>query len=531
MKLPVRSRSWIIGATLFIVWLAAHIPAIGLFAHVPFVSAVVGDEPSPLYGALSVLEAKSPLGLRNVPQLYYGPVFAVVAIPAVVADVGIQYVKGVVHDPESYRALITRDMGGMLIASRWLAVFAGFFALFGIYRLFQSKQLNPDGKTWWMWLAVVGIALDPFFFKYSHFYRHWVFIIAILIWNLVFVFRIADKPDDKKAWFGLWATSAFGFGISFISLFYQAALFPLLWRWTREKHVIAWKYFLAYGVSLAAAIALLVAWDPFPYFRLIRMGTQSGTGHTLRIGLPSLLSYATYLWNNYVLIGALAIGLSVLAWAVARDRVRSWWWIAVWPGIAHLVFFAASETNPPRYLLPIYVLLWVVAVGSADALWPWLTFRRLAKPLIVLFILTFMISGAQSARWSWLASQPQPEEKLIAGLQQLSATSTVIYEGHLLPAWHDAKSYEAYAKHCLDYDSDVFAYMATLLPLPGIKPISVTYSCGGYLSQEWLRYYDYLIIPNGESLESNVLEANWWRHWDMDRWGLHFRESAGNLSL
>ncbi|MCC6564001.1 hypothetical protein IT087_03850, partial [Candidatus Uhrbacteria bacterium] len=409
MNLTPRIKTGLIGFALLGVWCAAHVPAIGLFAHVPFVSAVVGDEPSPLYGALAIMRDKSPLGLRNLPQLYYGPLFGALAVPAVLFDAGTQFVAGNIKDAESYRALITRDMGGMLVASRWLAVLAGFFALLGVYRLFQSKRINPEGKTRWIWLAVFGIALDPFFFKYSHFYRHWIFIIAVLVWNIVFVLRIAEKPEDKKAWIGLWATSAFGFGISFISLFYQAALFPVLWSWAKAKRVVAIKFFAAYAAALAGAMVLLVAWNPFPYLRLVRMGTESGTGHTLRIGFPSLLSYASYLWNNYALIGALAVGLSVLAWVVARERVRAWWWIVVWPGAAHLAFFVASETNPPRYLLPVYVLLWIVAVGCLSAAWSWLAKRRLAKPMIALVCVALILSGANALRWSWLASQTQPE--------------------------------------------------------------------------------------------------------------------------
>jgi hypothetical protein len=70
-----------------------------------------------------------------------------------------------------------------------------------------------------------------------------VFIIAVLIWNIVFATRLADKPDDKKAWLGLWATNIFGFGISFISLLYQAALLPSVWNWLRKKNKIGLKYF------------------------------------------------------------------------------------------------------------------------------------------------------------------------------------------------------------------------------------------------------------------------------------------------
>ncbi len=533
MKLSPRAKAWLIGSALLAVWCLAHVPAIGLFAHVPFVSAVVGDEPSPLYGALTVLQQKSPLGLRNLPQLYYGPVFAAIALPAVVLDAGFQYLSGRIHDAESYRALITRDMGGMLMTSRWLAVLAGFFALYGVYRLFRSKQLNPEGRVLWAWLAVVGLALDPFFFKYSHFLRHWIFIVAVLIWNLVFVLRVADKPDDKKAWVGLWATSVFGFGISFISLFYQAAWLPTLWSWIRAKRRNHFKYFAAYGAALVSAIALLVAWDPFPYIRLIRMGTESGTGHTLRLAFPSFVSYTSYLFNNYALVGLLAVGLSVLAWVVARERVRSWWWTAVLPGLVLFVFLAASETDPPRYLLPVYVLLWVVAVGCASALWPWLRSRRLTKPVLALFAVALLLSGANSIRWSWLASGTQPEERFVELLREKSSSSSVLFVGPLLPAWHDPSSYKNYSETCLDYVSDLFPYMASLPPLPGVRPIYVEYWCSDKaIPDDISGYATDIIKQEGESLESNVFfEASWWRHWDMKKWGLRFRAVKGTLAL
>lgn len=532
MKFSPRLKKWLIAFALLGVWCVAHVPAIGLFAHVPFVSAVVGDEPSPLYGALAILRDKSPLGLRNLPQLYYGPLFGALAVPAVIFDAGMQFITGNMKDAEGYRALITRDMGGMLIASRWLAVLAGFLALFGVYRLFQMQRINLEGKAWWIGMAVFGIALDPFFFKYSHFFRHWIFIVAVLIWNIVFVMRIAEKPDDKKSWIGLWATSAIGFGISFISLFYQTALFPAFWSWVKTKRMTAIKYFVAYAGALAGAIVVLVVWNPFPYFRLVRMGTESGTGHTLRIGLPSLVSYASYLWNNYALIGMLAVGLSVLAWVVARDRVRTWWWMVVWPGMAHLAFFVASETNPPRYLLPVYVLLWIVAVACLTATWSWLAKRRLAVPLLVMMCLALTLSSANALRWSWLASQIQPEERLIEALRETSASSSVWYVGRLLPAWHDPSSYKNYSDTCLDYESDLFPYMATLGHLEQAPPIYVEYWCSlDPMPTEIQGYATDIIEPMGESLESNAYEANWWRHWDTKTWGLRFRAVKGNLSL
>ncbi len=514
-------------------WFVAHIPAIGLFAHVPFVSAVVGDEPSPIYGALAILKDKSPLGLRNLPQLYYGPVFAAIALPAVIFDAGRQYAGGHIANAEDYRALITRDMGGMLVASRWLAVLAGLIALYGAYRLFQSKHLNPEGKAWWVWLAVAGIALDPFFFKYSHFFRHWVFIVGVLIWNLVFALRLADKPDDKKAWVGLWFTNVIGFGISFVSLLYQAALLPSLWRWARAKNISGLKHFLVYGVSLVVMAALIVAWDPFPYFRLVSMGTESGSGYELHAGLPSLFTYASFLINNHLLIGLLAASLSVLAWMKAREHVRSWWWMMLWPGVAHILFFAASKNDPPRYLLPIYVLLWIVAVGCAAVVWPWLRARRLAKPLLGVFAIALLLSGANSLRWSWLATQTQPEEKLIQTLHETSASSSVLFVGHLLPAWHDPSSYKNFSEHCLDYISDLFPYMATLAPLPGVKPLYVEYWCSDEVIPKDIQGYatDIIEPAQGESLESNLLEANWWRHWDMEKWGLRFRAVKGTLGL
>lgn len=528
-----RTNGRVLVGCLIALWFAGHIPAIGLFAHVPFVSAVVGDEPSPIYGALAILKDRSPLGLRNLPQLYYGPLFAAIAVPVVIFDAGREYAAGHIANAEDYRALITRDMGGMLIASRWLAVLAGLIALYGVYCLFQSKHLNPEGKTWWVWLAVVGIALDPFFFKYSHFFRHWVFIVAVFIWNLVFALRLADKPDDKKAWLGLWFTNVIGFGISFVSLLYQAALLPGLWRWVRAKNFSGLKHFFFYGVSLAAAVVLIVAWDPFPYVRLVGMGTESGSGFELHLGLPSLLTYGSYLFNNHFPIGLLATGLSVLGWVVARERMRRWWWMMILPGLAHITFFAASLNNPPRYLLPIYVLLWLVAVGCAAVLSPWLQARRLAKPSFVIFAIALLLSGANSLRWSWLASQTQPEEKLVETLRETSASSSMLFVGHLLPAWHDPSSYKNFSDHCLDYASDLFPYMATLSPLSGVKPVYIEYWCSDEaIPDDIAGYATDIIKQEGESLESNVLlEANWWRHWDMKKWGLHFRSVKGTLSL
>lgn len=532
MKFSRRAKSILIGLALLGIWCAAHVPAIGLFAHVPFVSAVIGDEPSPMYGALAILNEKSPLGLRNLPQLYYGPVFAAMAVPAIVFDAATSFIVDGVRTPDAYRSLLIRDMAGPLVAMRWITVLVGFLALYGAYCLFKLSRFNPDKQAWWPWFMVLAIAIDPFFFKYSHFYRHWVFIIAVLIWNIVFATRLADKPEDKKAWLGLWVTNIFGFGISFISLLYQAALLPAVWNWLRKKNKKTLSYFAGYCAALIAGVAAIVAWNPFPYLRLVRMGTESGTGHTLHFDFPSLLSYASYLFNNYAFVIVLVIGLSVAGWTVARERMKAWWGIAILPALSHLAFFAASETNPPRYLMPIFITLWIVLIGCLASLWPWLTKKRFEKPVLVLVLVTVVISGLQSARWSWLASQPQPEERLIETLRETSARSSVLYVGRLLPAWHDPSSYKNYAEACLNYEADLFKDMAAMSPLDGIDPLYMEYWCfEGEVSRDVEGYATDIIKPEGESLESNVLEANWWRHWDMERWGLRFRVLKGNLTL
>ncbi|MCC6563695.1 hypothetical protein IT087_02275 [Candidatus Uhrbacteria bacterium] len=74
--------------------------------------------------------------------------------------------------------------------------------------------------------------------------------------------------------------------------------------------------------------------------------------------------------------------------------------------------------------------------------------------------------------------------------------------------------------------------MATLNHLEGAPPIYVEYWCfSGQIPNEVQGYATDIIEPMGESLESNVYEANWWRHWDTEKWGLRFRAIKGNLSL
>ncbi|KAA0205821.1 hypothetical protein EDM68_04410 [Candidatus Uhrbacteria bacterium] len=532
MTLTPRTKSVLIASVCLAVWSLAHVPAIGWFAHVPFSAAVVGDEPSPLYGALAIMRDRSPLGLRNLPQLYYGPAFAALALPAVAFDAAAQFASGRVRNAEDYRALITRDMSGMLVAARWLAVLAGFVALWGAYRLLRSPRLNPDACPWWPWLVAFGIALDPFFFKYSHLFRHWVFVVAVLVWGLVFTMRLAERHDDTRAWVGLWFVNTLGFGISFLTPLYQAMLLPLLWRWARERNRAAWTRAVAYGGALLASCALIVAWNPFPYARILRMGTESDTGHALGFGFASLASYASYLIHNHLLISILAVGLSVVGWTLARRRMRPWYWIVVWPLVVHALFFTSSETNPPRYFLPVYVLLWILAVASAAAAWPALVTRRLALPVLAAFAIALALSGAHAARWSWLASQPQPEERLIEAVRHAQSSRSVGYIGRMLPAWHDPASYLLYAVTCLPYESDASSYMASLPPLEGVIPLEVEYSCDqARLRTLLLETVDVVIEPEGESLESNTFEADWRRHWDSDRWGLRFRTLKGTLSL
>ena len=106
------TKQFFLTALLLSCWMLLHIPALWYGTdNLPLHQSYVGDEQSPVNGALHVLQAKNPLALRNLPTLYYGPVFASLAVTAVAIDFGEKYIRGIAQDATAYKNHILFDWG------------------------------------------------------------------------------------------------------------------------------------------------------------------------------------------------------------------------------------------------------------------------------------------------------------------------------------------------------------------------------------------------------------------------------------
>ena len=100
-------------SALCLFWGILHIPGIvyGTQNTPLHISYMTADEQSPINGALHILESRSLQAVRSATALYYGPIFAIVAVPAVAADFIVKLVYGMVSGAQSYKDLVVWNWG------------------------------------------------------------------------------------------------------------------------------------------------------------------------------------------------------------------------------------------------------------------------------------------------------------------------------------------------------------------------------------------------------------------------------------
>ncbi|MFH1077818.1 MAG: hypothetical protein V1745_00835, partial [Patescibacteria group bacterium] len=447
---------------------------------------------------------------------------SVMALPPVLADAGIKAVTAGVRSADAYRAAVTYDWGGVLYLARWIAVLIGLLGLVGTMRLLMHPSVNPSRRVWIAVVTAVILGTSFFYFKYSHEFRHWIFIVASLPWTAWFLLR-ADESESKKPWVALAALTLAGFGVSYISLLYQIMWFPFLVRWIRRHDRARLIRFGWYCGALLLGMAALVAWAPDPYLRLWRMSRTEGYRSTL--SFPGLWFYVKVIVLNHPFITA-AYVLLVGYGLTFRRLYAATWFQAVCLAIAvHFTFFASSQGFVPRYSMPI-VLFMILSVGGVVAMeWDRIkAIRPFMVAIVGLTVAAFLFQSANDIQWMRLASAKPVEMKAAEYVRSLPQGTSVLFVGRLLPAWHDSASFLAYASSCLPYESDLYPYMASLPAPDGQKPLSMTYWCKDAAPPaEVTDAYDVVIRPEGEFMDSAYFEERIVRLWQWDTYGLRYR--------
>ncbi len=475
--------------TLVFGWLALHTVGITYGTReLPLHQSYVGDEQSPVNGALHMLQEKSPLGLRNVTTLYYGPVFATLALPAVVGDFVYKCVSEKACSAEAYRDSILWDWGGIVVGIRLTSVLASVLGLYILYLLFMTKTLNPLGVQRYALFGVGLVALNYYYFQYSHFFKHWLFVLVILFAQLYLAIRIKET-EGKRAflWWMHGALSVASFGISYISAMYMVAFLPIAFTLWRAGETVVRRHLYRYAMGFTAGCALVLWWHPYAFFRLLgfvglNSGTAGGLGTTqnpLAGGASSWGYYGTeILLNHAPLVLAFGVLLYVLSRAGLRKHV-AWLWMFGAVTITTLLLFAPSAHHEGRYMLPVILMLLLATIVA------WMQYRQqtpgLTKAGIVLsglFILYALYHGIHIARWMSIYARGPAEHVVlpeILAAQKTSDTPVALIQGYIFGHVHTKEAYAAYIEKRGRQDTNLYkAIMETALP-EGVEPLNVRY--------------------------------------------------------
>lgn len=438
------------------VWLFAHLPGM-LYGtekvplHMSYVSA---DEQSPVNGALHILQDKNPLAIRNLTTLYYGPVFAVLATPAVAADFAWKYLTGQVHNAEGYKQLILFDWGGVLFNIRTLSLLAGLLGLYLLWLLLNTQTVNPSRNRYLPYVGVLLLAGNFYYFEGSHFFRHWPFVAALLLVQFYSTVRLLE--DGRARWWVLSGVSVVvGFGISYVYLMYQVLWVPVLVRWIRARDWKALWASLRYAAWVLAGLLAIIVWHPYGFFRILGIittpGLPSRIDETLVAGItstPAIFEYAQIITVNHL---PLLVALVLLLCVSGGVRVYRtyWFWMLLLPALVHLAIIGAFPHYETRYAF-IPIVLLVVLVASVLAFsYETLQYRSrvwlIALCTLVVWYVVF--HAVHVGQWVHIMNAPPPERVVIQeilGFQKNGVQPTLVAQPYILGYVHTHEAYRAY---------------------------------------------------------------------------------------
>jgi hypothetical protein len=542
------NKNAILPIAIFFIWMAIHLP--GVFygtqntpLHVSYMSA---DEQSPVNGALHMLQAKSLFGLRNENTVYYGPVFSIIALPAVVADFAVSLISGVSSGADSYRTHVVWNWGGILAFARLIALVAGFWGLVAVYKIFRLEEINPtkDRLVPLFGVAVTGSGF--LYFEYSTFFRHWIFVVSILLWQIYLVLRIYLRRGGQKRNFAYLAIlTVISFGISYLSLIFQVIWLPMIIQWIRQKQWKEIRNFAFYIGYFVVGAVLIVAWHPYAFYRIVKIfgpaviksaPVAGAVSASVQTGMSSFVFYfLVILLNNLPFILALVI----LAWSLIRRR-KSKGNILVWISLSIFVLdyfvFGMMSHHESRYGLPLVVA--VILFGTALYSLAIAEFGRGAKIVRISEILigiSIILNIFQMAGWERVMVYGPSERREIVPLieqnqKEKPGSKTLVLQSWPLGYVHTKEAYENFVKTHNKTGYDLWKFILES-PLPkGIDPINVYYADLG--SQSSSTTYDHIYRQIQPDLGSkiapespqDIFDLYPWTIWDFKKALVHYSE-------
>lgn len=507
---------------LFAIWAISHLAIVNYGTQLVPLHTYHGsaDEQAPLLGVMHMAEARSLFGMYGHDSVYYGPVFSVIAAPAVALDFARAYWAGHVRTANDYKIWFSFNWGEVLFWARWAAVFIGFLGLVYAWRFLSLPIINPGGKAWIAGLGVLLLATNFYYFLYSGWLRHWIFLSVFFIMQAYYLVQIKER-NKKSDWIWLAVISVLSFGIGYVSLVFQIMWLPILAMWYRAKDYKKFKIFAHYVLALVIMVLLIVAWNVTPYVRYMDRYLNLSTGPGLRFmpqAMPSVVYYLKIIILNQPFLSA-GFALVFIAIFLLQKRYKSYWtWILILGGLIHFALFAANAHSEPRYIVPTIFAILLLTAGLLASWDASCRHKRLVVLAAGLLCLEIVWQTTNGVLWSRGALRGTDDQEVVNWLRALPPGQKVLVDAwHLLGVAHSKEIIKNYALMRFgDKElSNMLTFFSETDPPAWTRPIAnIDYSFYGKAASGQPRdKFDYFVYYTGEPLATNYFEERLTRLW------------------
>jgi len=345
---------------LFIVWIVVHQHMLTFGTNsVPLHKTHIGDEQSPVNAGLHILKDKSIFSIRES-GTYYGPTMAFLSVPAAISNLSFLYVAGHIKSVEEYRDYIVWDWGGIVYNARFIALVTGFIGIILFFLL--MREFAKINDVYPAFLGSLLLATNLLYFVYASFFRVWIFIVVILLWQLYIAVLIEKGRVQLLKGFVLSAfLGVLSFGLNYVSLVLQVFWLPYVYKWFKckdKQKLVGFSIFIFTYLFLAI---LVIGLYPDAFFRIVNMGITSSVDPNAYGIAPSInetLYYygALFITGNSPLLIAFGI-LLVSRYKIASSSLRMFLLSMFFVGLTYATLILAVGWKEGRYALPLSLLL------------------------------------------------------------------------------------------------------------------------------------------------------------------------------
>ena len=512
-----RTKITILIGALFAVWIVLHIPAIFYGTEdLPLHMSYIGDEQSPVNGALHILADKSLLALRDLSTVYYGPVFSFIALPAVLLDFIARLITGAVSSVADYKNFILWNWGGIVIFARLIAASVGFWGLIGLFKLLSTKTFNPFKSQLLPVIGTAVLATNFFYFEYASFFKHWIFICALLLWQLYYAVKIfEDTENSRRYWMYETILAGISFGVSYLSLVFQIMWLPLIFSWWKAGNKAQLKKFFMFMVGALFAMVLIIWWHPHAFERILGLtggdiantDTTAFTAETQATGF-SYIYYGLILFKNNL---PLIIALIILVATSFNRRMHKnvFLWVTLLPLFVYGAIFGTFSHHESRYILPVLIFLITLAFFLAGHLVDVIRVNRIFRiSLVSLFVFYLAFNLLHLRQWLTIMNEGPQEQtaiKNIIALEEKEPNTKTLFRGYyLLGHVHTKEAYRDYAERFKKSGYNLYQAIDAGTPPAGVPQLRTYYSRPDEpMLKKALSQYAHVIYRYEPKLEQN----------------------------